>query len=113
VVDWIFPVRWAVTITNIKGVTLVGDGNVVNTQLTDLLRALDDLDKAIAASKLTDEEKLDAAGDLAILLTKIAKKNPLKEVMQGAWRSLERAATLGGAAEAAARAGDLIRGYLG
>jgi len=48
----------AVNITNIKGVTVVGDGNVVNTQLTDLSRALDDLDKAIAASKLTDEEKL-------------------------------------------------------
>jgi hypothetical protein len=48
----------AVNITNIKGVTVVGDGNVVNTQLTDLSRALDDLDKAIAASKLMDEEKL-------------------------------------------------------
>lgn len=93
--------------------TVVGDGNVVNTQLTDLSRALDGLDKAIATSKLTDEEKLDAAGDLATLRTQIAKKNPLKEVMQGAWRSLERAATLGGAAEAAAGVGELIRGYLG
>jgi hypothetical protein len=103
----------AINITNIKGVTVVGDGNVVNTQLTDLSRALDQLDKAIAASKLTDEEKLDAAGDLATLRTQIAKQNPLKAVMQGAWNSLERVATVGGAAEAATRVGELIRGYLG
>ena len=103
----------AINITNVKGVTVVGDGNVVNTQLTDLSRALDELDKAIATSKLTDEEKLDAAGDLATLRTQIAKKNPLKEVMYGAWRSLERAATLGGAAEAATRVGEFIHRYLG
>jgi predicted transcriptional regulator len=102
-----------INITNVKDVTVVGDGNIVNTQLTDLSRALDDLDRAIASSKLTDEEKLDAAGDLATLRTQIAKKNPLKEVMQGTWRSLEPIATLGGATEAAARVGELIRGYLG
>ena len=103
----------SINITNIKGVTVVGDGNIVNTQLTDLSRALDELDKAIAAGKLSDEQKLDAAGDLATLRTQIAKKNPLKAVMQGAWNSLERVATVGGAAEAAARVGELIRGYLG
>jgi hypothetical protein len=103
----------AINITNVKGVTVVGDGNVVNTQLTDLSRALDDLDKALAASKLTDEEKLDAAGDLATLRTQIAKSHPLKAVLQGAWGSLERLATVGGAAEAATRVGELIHGYLG
>lgn len=102
-----------INITNIKGVTVVGDGNVVNTQLTDLSRALDALDTAIARSKLTDEQRLDAAGDLSTIRTQIAKKNPLKEVIRAAWVSLERVATVGGAAEAAARVGDLIRGYLG
>jgi arginyl-tRNA synthetase len=103
----------AINITNIKGVTVVGDGNVVNSQLTDLSRALDELDKAIAVSKLTDGEKLDAAGDLATIRTQIAKQNPLKAVMHGAWSSLERIATAGGAVETATRVGELIRGYLG
>src|SRR5437870_10634301 len=50
-----------VNITNIKGVTIVGDGNVVNTQYADLSRALDVLDKELGASdKLSDEQKLEA-----------------------------------------------------
>jgi hypothetical protein len=102
-----------INITNVKGVTVIGDGNVVNAQFTDLARALDKLDKAIATSNLSDEEKLDAAGDFATIRTQIAKKNPLKEVIQGAWRSLERLATVQSVAEAAASVAGLLRGYLG
>ena len=50
-----------VNITNIHGVMIVGDGNIVNTQFTDLSRALDDLDQAVSQSAdLTDAQKLDA-----------------------------------------------------
>ena len=99
----------SINITNVKGVTVVGDGNVVNTQLTDLSRALDELDKAIATSPLNDEQKLDAAGDLATTRTQIAKKNPIKEVITGAWHSLEHLATLAGVADAASHVRHLIQ----
>ncbi len=63
-----------VNITNVHGVTGVGDGNVVNTQFTDLSRALDELDRAIGGSReLSDGEKLDAAGDIATIRTQISK----------------------------------------
>jgi len=103
----------SINITNLKGITVVGDGNVVNTQLTDLSRAIDELDKALAVSQLSDEQKLDAAGDLSTIRTQIAKKHPLKEVIKTAWHSLESLATLAGVADAAMRVGDLIRAFLG
>lgn len=62
-----------VNITNIQGVTVVGEGNVVNTQFGDLSRALDELDRAIDDStKLSGEQKLDAGGDLSTIRTQIS-----------------------------------------
>jgi len=97
-----------INITNIKGVTIIGDGNVVNAEFTDLSRALDDLDRAIAISGLSDEQKLDAAGDISTIRAQIAKKNPLKRVVSGAWHSLESVATLAGVAEATQKVAELI-----
>ncbi len=75
-----------VNITNVQGVTVVGDGNVVNAKFTELSGALDELDQAIADSRqLTDEQKLDAAGDLSALRAQVAKKNPNPSVMRAAW----------------------------
>src|SRR6516225_1403526 len=61
-----------VNITNIQGVTVVGDGNVVNAAFTELSSALDDLDLAIGDSpQLTDEQKLDAAGDISAIRAQV------------------------------------------
>lgn len=97
-----------INITNIKGVTIIGDGNVVNAEFTDLSRALDELDRAIAVSGLTDEQKLDAAGDISTIRAQIAKKNPLKRVVSGAWQSLENVATLAGVVDATQKVAELI-----
>lgn len=54
-----------VNITNIKGITIIGDGNIVNAEFTELSRALDQFEKEIVVSKeLSDEQKLDASGDI-------------------------------------------------
>jgi len=100
-----------VNITNIHGVTIVGDGNIVNTQFTDLSRALDDLDQAVSQSAdLTDAQKLDAAADLSTIRAQIAKQNPDKTIVTIAWKSLEGLATVATLAEAAHRVGELIAG---
>jgi hypothetical protein len=66
-----------VNITNVQGVTILGDGNVVNAEFTEVSSALDELDQAIANSRqLSDEQKLDAAGDLSAIRAQVAKKNP-------------------------------------
>ncbi len=98
-----------VNITNIKGVTVVGEGNVVNTQFGDLSRALDELDDSIAESKnLSDEQKLDAAGDLSTIRTQISKKNPDTSIIKAAWASLEKVATAVTVGEVVLKVGALL-----
>jgi len=76
-----------VNITNVQGVTVVGDGNVVNAKFTELSSVLDELDQAIADNRqLTDEQKLDAAGDISAIRAQVAKKNPNPSVIRGAWK---------------------------
>ncbi len=88
-----------VNIASIPGVTVVGEGQIVNLAFTDLARALDELDQLIAASSdLSDEQMLDAAGDLAAIRGQIAKKNPNHAILAAAWDSLK--ATTAHSAEA-------------
>jgi hypothetical protein len=104
----------SLNITNIQGVTVVGDGNIVNTQFTDLARALDDLDKAIATSReLNDSQKLDAAADLSTIRTQITKQQPNKTIITLAWESLKGVATIASLVEAASKVGALIAGLVG
>src|SRR5438552_1262944 len=98
-----------VNITNVQGVTVVGDGNLVNATLTELASALDELDQAIGDSRqLTDEQKLDAAGDISAIRAQVAKKNPIPSVIRGAWEGLKALPVLGNAADAVAKVGKLL-----
>jgi len=102
-----------VNITNVQGVTVVGDGNVVNAKFTELASALDELDQAIGDSRqLTDEQKLDAAGDLSAIRAQVAKKTPNPSVIRGAWEGLKALPVLGNAADAIARVGKLLSDLL-
>lgn len=102
-----------VNITNIKGVTIVGDGNIVNAEFTDLSRALDEMDHAIAdSSALSDEQKLNTAGDLSTIRNQIAKQDPNRSIIQAAWESLQKVATVATVGEAAAKAGTLLASLL-
>lgn len=98
-----------INITNIQGVTILGDGNVVNTEFTDVSRALDSLDRAIAESaELDNVQKLDAAGDLSTIRTQIAKRHPDKNIIRAAWESLQTIATVSSVADAVQKVGALL-----
>jgi hypothetical protein len=102
-----------VNITNVQGVTVVGDGNVINAKFTELASALDDLDQAISDSPgLTDEQRLDAAGDLSAIRAQVAKKNPNPSAIRGAWEGLKALPVLGNAAVAVAKVGALLASLL-
>jgi hypothetical protein len=102
-----------VNITNVQGVTVVGDGNIVNAEFTELAHLLDELDQAIADSQqLTDEQKLDAAGDIATIRAQVAKKNPEPGLIRGAWEGLKALPVLGNAAEAVVTVGKLLSDLL-
>jgi len=102
-----------INITNVQGVTVIGDGNVVNTRLTELARALQEFDEAIGRSaELQDAQKLDAAGHVATIRTQIAKQNPSRKIIETAWESLKGIATISGLAEQAHKVGILLASHI-
>jgi hypothetical protein len=98
-----------VNITNVHGVTVVGDGNVVNTTFTDLSRVLNDLRTAVLSSRtLDDEAKLNVAADIETLQTQLQKPEPDKSIVQRAWAGIQAATTAAEFIQFAAKAAELL-----
>jgi hypothetical protein len=92
------PMGTHVNITNINGVTVVGDGNVVNTKFTDLSRILGELRKRIGDdSALSDEVRLNAISDLDGITTQLQKPAPNLTVVRVLWEGIKAAVTVGSA----------------
>src|SRR6267142_2028541 len=54
-----------INVTNIRGVTVVGDGNVVNTTFADVSRALSDTKQAILAEpQISEDLRLETISDI-------------------------------------------------
>jgi len=78
-----------------------------------LSSVLDELDQAIADSRqLTDEQKLDAAGDISTIRGQVAKKNPSPSLIRGALEGLKALPLFGSAADAIGRVGTLLNDLL-
>lgn len=100
-----------VNIVNVKGVTIVGDGNVVNAEFIDLSRFLKELEEGIiASSKLKDEEKLDLLADVGSLQSQIASPRPKRELIKRIWQGIEKVVTAAGFVELAAKISGAIAG---
>jgi hypothetical protein len=98
-----------INITNIHGVTVIGDGNVVNTNFTDLSRVMTEMKTAIQThAGLSDDEKLATAADIDALQAQLQKPTPNKTVVTSLWRSIEVAVTAAGFAELLHQAAQLI-----
>jgi hypothetical protein len=98
-----------VDITNIKGVTVVGSGNVVNMEFTDLSGALDELrNEVLSSDRVSDEEKLNLAADIDALQSQLQKPEPNRGVAKSLWEGIEKAANVAGASELAVRTGQLL-----
>lgn len=104
------PVVPYVNITNIRGVTVVGEGNVVNTTFTDLSRVLTEMKKAVLNEPLlSDDQKLDIVSDIDGLEAQLQKPEPKKSVVQALWSGVEKVAAVGGVLELVRRASELIQ----
>jgi hypothetical protein len=103
-----------VNITTINGVTVVGDGNVVNTHFTDLSRILTELRQAVVAGRdLNDEKKLEVASDIDTLQSQLQKPTPDKTISALAWSAIEKAASVGGLVDLVQKAGQLLQPLIG
>jgi hypothetical protein len=98
-----------INITNIAGVTVVGDGNVVNAKLGDLSAALSQLEDAIVRSgDLSDEERLSVLSDIATIQAQLQKPDPNVGVIQTVWSGVEKVVTAGELVTLVAAAAALI-----
>ncbi len=103
-----------INITNVQGVTVVGEGNVVDARFEVLSRNLDLLGIEIRASdKLTDREKLSLQAEVETMKSQLAKPEPDRGILSRAWGSLKAVATLSGVAAAIDRIRPIIEPLLG
>jgi len=103
-----------IKVTNIQGVTVIGDSNnVVNLQYLDLFRSLSFLSEVVRTSEqLTDGEKLSFIKDIDTIKDQLAKPLPDKNIIKLAWEKLNLLATISGIVTFFKYAAEAIRGLL-
>src|SRR5947208_10458958 len=78
-----------------QNIITVGDGNQVNARYQDAAGALVDLKKALLQSaSVTEGEKLDIVADIDSIQSQLAKANPNRTVIQGAWETVKKLDTV-------------------
>jgi hypothetical protein len=83
-----------INVTNINGVTVIGNHNVVNTQYAELAKALNELEKAITgAPNIKEEEKLNVASDIETIQAQLSKPSPNPGIIKTLWTGIEIAVT--------------------
>lgn len=87
-----------INITNINGVTILGDGNtVVNTNYTDLYKELSLLSDVVRKSdQLADEDKLNYIAEIETIKSQLMKPTPDKNIIKQVWEKLKPLATVSG-----------------
>jgi hypothetical protein len=85
-----------------QNIVTVGDGNQVNAQYKDAAGALVDLKQALLQSpSLNEAQKLDVVADIDSIQSQLAKPNPNRTLVQGAWETVKKLDTVLGLADKA------------
>jgi len=96
-----------------QNIITVGDGNQVNAQYKDAAGALVDLKQAVLQEEsLPEVEKLDVVADIESIQSQLAKAEPNRSVIQGAWDGVKRLDTVLGLGEKLAKAAALLGPFL-
>jgi hypothetical protein len=86
----------AVNIGNVQGAVIFGDRNVVNNQFVPLAEHLTQLEKAVSATAMPDNEKVAVIGDIETIKSQLAKPAPDRSILRQAWIAIERVVTAHG-----------------
>lgn len=102
-----------ISITNIGGVTIVGDNNYVQTSQQELYQVLNEIKTSVLEiESVNDEKKLELKSDIETIQAQLAKKNPAKDIIRLAWSSLGSLATIEGVISLYQKAEPLIQKLL-
>lgn len=100
-------------ISNIGGVVVVGNNNVVNNKYRDLFTTLDNLEKKIKlTSRLTDGQKLDASADVQTIKDQLSKDAPNKSVIDLLMTGLSTVADVAGVIDLWQHAHEMMQGLI-
>jgi hypothetical protein len=103
------PTGQQINVTNVGGVTVVGDHNVVSTRYADLSQSLSDLRQQILdTNAITETEKLNAVADIDTIRSQLQKPEPDASLIKRAWQGVEAAATTAGAIDAVTKIATLV-----
>ncbi len=102
-----------INITNVQGVTVVGEGNIVSTRFEGLFRDLDGLGTALRSADIPDADKVAFQAEIDTIKSQLAKGSPDKSILQRAWDGLSGAATVAGAMSLFERVKTALAGLLG
>jgi len=79
-----------INITNIRGVMVIGDHNVVHIEYLDLFNMLDILAQKIGSIDiLSDDEKLEYIADINTIKSQLSKKEPNRKIISEAWAKIK------------------------
>jgi hypothetical protein len=96
-----------------QNIITVGDGNQVNAQYKDAAGALVDLKQALLQSSAVSEaQKLDVVADIDSIQSQLAKANPNRSVIQGAWETVKKLDTVLGFADKVTKVATFLAPFL-
>ena len=78
-----------INITNIQGVTVVGNNNIVRNEFLEVFKELEQLGDLVRSNnKLSDEEKADLQSDIETIKNQLGKTEPNKSIIKSAWETI-------------------------
>jgi hypothetical protein len=98
-----------INVTNIQGVTVIGDNNFVHQEFGELYRNLELLKEEIFKNaNIKDEDKLNYQSEIETIKSQLAKQNPNKNIIKEAWNAISPLATVEGIIQFYERVAPLI-----
>lgn len=83
-----------VNVSNVSGVVIVGDHNVVNQDAHQLSELLSQLEAGIRMSdELSDAQRLNVTSDISSIQSQLAKTEPNWEIVRSLWSGIETLVT--------------------
>ncbi len=89
-----------IDVSNVGGIVVIGDGNVVQTRFEGLYRHLDLLEHSISITDgLSNEQKIGYLAEVETIKSQLAKPSPDRGIISRAWTTLSALSTIPGLVE--------------
>ncbi len=95
-----------------QSIVTIGKNIQVNVKYEDVGRALVDLKNAVITSSITETQKLDVVADIDSIQSQLAKAQPNRTIIQGAWEAIKKLDTIVGLGDKVYKVAALLAPFL-